>query len=136
MVREEVRDAVAAVPLIARGEPVPHVDEEVHEMHAGRSSARSSAPGPGAPRGHEPLHADEEQVGDDRERDRQDDADDERRVEVALVAVLDEAPQAALVDDERHRDEADRRDGGEPDPGDDRGQRQRQLHAQQAPGRV
>src|SRR3954447_17307720 len=80
-----------------------------------------------APRCYPALDSDEHQVGDNRQHDRQNDADDKWRVEVALVTVLDETAESALVDNERDGDQADRRHRRQSDPGDDGRKRQRQL---------
>src|SRR5207237_2864927 len=65
------------------------------------------------------LDEDEDGVGDDRERHRQDRAEDERRAEELLDPEQDEISEAALTDERRHRDETDRRDRRDPDPRED-----------------
>ena len=77
--------------------------------------------------------AEQQEVGDDRERERQHDADGERRLEVALEAVEQQLPEPALADERGDGDEADGGDGGDADAGDDRGHRERELDAQQLP---
>ena len=69
-----VDHAVVPGPVGPVAEPVPDVPEEPTP-----SSFSSAA----CPRRHQPLRADQQQVGDDRQHDRQDDPDHERRAEVA-----------------------------------------------------
>ena len=94
----------------------------------GTPLTRSVATGP---RRQRPLEPEEADVGDDRQRDDQCRADDERRAEVAVQPVEDHQAEALLADQRRDRDEPDRRDRGDADAGDDRGQGERELDPQQ-----
>src|SRR5512132_4361718 len=83
------------------------------------------------PRGKHPLEQDEQGVGHQRERDGEEAGRHELRLEAALDRVEDRLTEPADADEGSDRGEADRRDGRDPNPGHDRRQRERELHAPQ-----
>src|SRR5450759_1681403 len=96
------------------------------------ASGPSSAHGPsGGPRRQQPLEQHEAQIGDDREADRQQAANENLRREVAVIAVQDVVAQAAeaVAQDRRDCHQADRRDAGQAQARHDERHRKRQLHA-------
>lgn len=90
---------------------------------------------PGASRGAEPLQAQEEQVGGDRQDHAEHRGGEHLGAEVGVEAVEDEGAETAVVDDGADRGEGDGGDGGDPHPGQQRGQRQRHLDLPQEPPR-
>src|SRR5438309_1651427 len=88
-------------------------DEAVNQWKTWERKCTSVPWGPG-PRGGQRLHGDQADIGHTRNGDREDGSDDNLGAEVALQAVEDELAQAALADEGRHSDEADRGDDGEP----------------------
>ncbi len=101
-----------------------------------RARRRSRHPPGGRPRRHRPLREDEQNVGEEREADRQGTGSDDLRPEVEPERAEDRTAEP-LGDDERgHGREGDRRDDRDAQPGEDRRQRQRQLDPPEGLARV
>src|SRR5436305_1579276 len=99
-----------------------------------RKSIGLHHPDPAAgPRGDQLLDAEEYDVDHGGHQHRQHGADDQRGVELPLQAVDDQLAVAALADQRGDGHEPDSRDGGDANPGDDGGYRQRDLDADELP---
>ena len=122
VLQEERRDALLAVPVRAVGEERCDVAQEAHQWRPFRRQgvARVSAPS-------------NNRSATTAERERQHDADGERRLEVALEAVDEQLPEPALADERGDGDETDGADGRDAHTGDDRRHRERQFHSEQEP---
>src|SRR5690349_6908121 len=95
-------------------------------------SARSrDAPGAPGPWCRESLEPEQRRVHDNRERDHEHARDRDRCAERALEPVEHHGPEPALPDERCDRNEPDQRDRSDPDTGDDRRHRERQLDAKQ-----
>src|SRR2546425_12268703 len=97
---------------------------ETSAAPARESSCPNPAPGP---RRNHALGTGQADVGDHRERDGKNRAHDQRRLEVADQPVEDQAPQAALSDQRRDRDQPDRGHRRNPNPGHDRRESKRDI---------
>src|SRR3954469_19013669 len=86
-----------------------------------------SRPPRSQPRGEHALEQDEQSVGHQGERHGQQAGGDELRFEATLDRVEDRLAEAPHADEGRHRGEADRRHGRDPDSGHDCRKRERQL---------
>ena len=75
------------------------------------------------------LHEHEEHVGNERQRDGEGAGGDDLSAEVQAQRAQDRSAEPLGDDECSHRGERDRRDDGDPQAGDDRRHRERQLHA-------
>src|SRR6266498_1310904 len=91
----------------------------------------TSRPPRSHPRGELALEQDEQRVRDQRERDGQETGGHELGLEPALDRVEDRLAQPAHAYERRDGGQADRGHRGDPDPGHDRRQGERQLHPAQ-----
>src|SRR6266700_822676 len=95
------------------------------------TASPSSSGGPPRPRRDHPLHAEEREVRDHRQRDRQHRAEQHLGHEELREALGDEGSEIVHADRGGDRDQADRGDGGDPEPGDDHRQREWEVDLEQ-----
>ena len=105
------------------GEPVPGVGQCVHPRAALTQGVM------------QPLHAEEQQVGDDGDDDAQHGRGEDLGLEVGVHARVDEVAEPAEADDRADRDQRHGRDHGDPQTGHGGGQGERQFHGEQQPDR-
>src|SRR4051794_16986859 len=93
------------------------------------SKVFTSRPPRSQPRGEQALDHDQQGVGHQRQRDREEAGGDELSLEAALDRVEDRLAEPAHADERRDGGEADRHHRRDPDPGHDGRQGERQLQA-------
>ena len=116
--RAHGRHAVSALPVGRVVEPHEELVHGVHDARTRRLHGVSRA-----------LRPHQQHVEHDRQHDRENSADEERRVEEAIQPVEDERAEPALVGSENagDRHETHGRDGRDPQPAHDHRQRDREL---------